>query len=135
MLNASRRFWVVAVSVVALASAAFMYSCGSGTKSTAPGGGGGGAELNSGNVVNGQVFQHTFMTAGAFPYHCTIHAAMTGNSVTVDASSANDSVAGGVSIVNSSTPGFSPSAVTIKPGGSVRWKNVSGTTHTVTSGS
>jgi plastocyanin len=31
----------------------------------------------------GQIFVHTYATAGSFPYHCTIHAGMTGT-VTVN---------------------------------------------------
>jgi plastocyanin len=30
------------------------------------------------NLPSGQIFVHTFPTAGSFPYHCTIHASMTG---------------------------------------------------------
>jgi plastocyanin len=30
------------------------------------------------SLPSGQVFVHTFPTAGSFPYHCTIHAGMTG---------------------------------------------------------
>jgi plastocyanin len=90
-------------------------------------------ELNSGAIPPGVVYQHTFASAGTYPYHCTIHAAMTGNQVVVDAGSAVDSAV--VSIVSMSAPGFSPSSVTIKPGGHVRWINAHTTTHTVTSGS
>jgi plastocyanin len=91
------------------------------------------AELSSGNLAPGMVYQHTFANAGTYPYHCTIHAAMTGNQVVVDAGSAVDSAV--VNIVSMTAPGFSPSSVTIKPGGRVRWINTHTTTHTVTSGS
>ena len=30
------------------------------------------------NLPSGQLFLHTFATAGSFPYHCTIHSGMTG---------------------------------------------------------
>src|SRR5262245_7193502 len=40
---------------------------------------GGGLELNSGNIGSGGTFPHTFMTAGTFGYHCTIHSGMTGS--------------------------------------------------------
>jgi plastocyanin len=30
------------------------------------------------NLSSGQLFVQTFATAGSFPYHCTIHAGMTG---------------------------------------------------------
>jgi plastocyanin len=32
----------------------------------------------SGNMAPGATFSQTFMTAGTFPYYCTIHAGMTG---------------------------------------------------------
>jgi plastocyanin len=90
-----------------------------------------GSELNSGNLGGGVVFQHTFASAGSFPYKCTNHPVMTGT-VTVSASSANDSAF--VAIVNMTSTGFSPQSVTIKPGGHVRWLNNLGQpAHTVTS--
>ena len=90
-----------------------------------------GAELNSGQLAAGKVFQHTFASAGSFPYKCTNHPVMTGT-VTVNASSANDSAF--VSIVSMTATGFSPQSVTIKPGGHVRWLNNPGQPpHTVTS--
>jgi plastocyanin len=30
------------------------------------------------SLPTGQIFLHTFPTAGSFPYHCTIHPGMTG---------------------------------------------------------
>jgi plastocyanin len=30
------------------------------------------------SLPSGQIFVHTFATAGSFPYHCNIHAGMTG---------------------------------------------------------
>jgi plastocyanin len=104
--------------------------CGSSSGPTTPPGG---LELNSGNIPPGGVYQHAFANAGTFAYHCTIHAAMTGNKVVVDAAASADSAV--VSIVSASSPGFSPSSVTIKPGGHVRWVNAHSMTHTVTSGS
>lgn len=35
-----------------------------------------GSVLNSGNIGNGGSYQHTFNTAGTFPYHCVYHQAM-----------------------------------------------------------
>ena len=37
-----------------------------------------GSELGSGNLSQGQTYQHIFTQAGLFPYHCTIHPNMTG---------------------------------------------------------
>ncbi len=118
---------VVGVAIVS----AIVSSCSSKNNPASPGGSAG-LEINSGNVPPGGVYQHVFANAGTFPYHCTIHPPMTGNSVTVSASSSNDSAF--VQIVSASTPGFSPSSVTIKPGGHVRWINAHTVTHTVTSG-
>ncbi len=33
------------------------------------------------SLAGGQIFVRTFATAGSFPYHCTIHAGMTGTIV------------------------------------------------------
>ncbi len=124
--------WSAAVLLLIAAVVIPACSKSSSNKVTNPGGGGGGLELNSGNIGAGLAFDHTFNTAGTFPYHCTIHAAMTGNSITVDPNSSVTSV--NVSIVSSSAPGFSPSSATIKTGGTVHWTNATGVTHTVTSG-
>ncbi|HEX4936852.1 MAG TPA: hypothetical protein VFV33_26905 [Gemmatimonadaceae bacterium] len=83
-------------------------------------------ELNSGTLAAGVGFQHTFASAGSFPYHCTIHPSMTGT-VTVAGGGA-DSV-----FVNIAGNAFAPQAATVKPGGTVRWKNNDGVPHTVTS--
>lgn len=128
MKSKGRTLWTLMVIVVAVAASVLACSKNNPSNSTP-----GGLELDSGNIPSGGVFQHTFANAGAYPYHCAIHAAMTGNSVTVDVTSTTDSAF--VQIVSMSTPGFSPSTVTIKPGGHVRWLNVQGTTHTVTTGS
>lgn len=122
---------LAAVTIVALVAIA---SC---SKSSSPynpgtgggGGGGGGLELNSGNIPGGGVFQHTFATAGAFGYHCTIHGLAMAGTVNVNASSVNDSV---LVTVGSGGNNYSPATVDVKPGGHVRWINV-GVTHTVTS--
>ncbi len=128
-----RWFWASTTALsIAIATLATIYACGSSSKSTAPPGGGGGPELSSGSIPASGTFPHTFMTAGTFPYHCTIHSNMTGNSVIVDAASSNTSAA--VSIVGG-VPGFSPSSVTVKPGSIVTWTNNAGVAHTVTSGS
>ena len=129
----SMRSLLLSAALLLLVAAVAVPACSKKNKVTNPGGGGGGLELNSGNVAPSGTFDHTFNTAGTFPYHCTIHSAMTGNSITVDPNSTVSSV--NVSIVSSSAPGFSPSAATIKVGGTVHWTNSTGNTHTVTSGS
>ena len=37
-----------------------------------------GGLFNSGDVSSGQSYSFTFATAGSYPYHCQIHASMTG---------------------------------------------------------
>lgn len=105
--------------------------CGGDSNPTSPPPGGGTLEMNSGSIAGGQTYQHQFMTAGTFPYHCSFHSAMTG-SVTVDANSSV--MTASVSIVNSTSTGFQPGTITVGVGGTVTWTNNNGTTaHTVTS--
>jgi plastocyanin len=86
-------------------------------------------ELNSGGIGPGSSYGHTFSTAGSYSYFCAIHPVMRGT-VIVDASGP---ASASVSIVNSSASGFSPSSVTVAPGGTVTWTNNDFVTHTVTS--
>jgi plastocyanin len=103
-------------------------SCNSGGGSSSPTNPGTtSTELNSGDFGAGAVFQHRFLAAGTYRYHCIHHGAMTG-SVTVDASAA-DTVAN-VSIVSFTSP-FP--AASVKPGGRVVWTNNTSMVHTVTS--
>lgn len=123
----------IAFPLALLGMALFLVGCGGG-------GGGGGGVTNPGTGPSfdlhfpatnaSQTF--VFNDAGTWDYHCTPHGSqgMTG-SVVVNASSANDSML--VSVGPSNTLTFSPASVTIKPGGVVRWVNVSTMTiHTVT---
>ncbi len=95
---------------------------------TSPGGGGGGGAFDSGTLVAPATFRHTFPTAGTFHYQCNFHVSlgMVGT-VTVAAGAADSTVA-----VNAAGTSFTPSSVTIRPGGVVTW-NVTSGTHTVTS--
>jgi plastocyanin len=131
MKNRLHSAWLPALIVLISAGSIAIAGCSKDSPTT-PVVGGSTPELSSGNIPNGGVFQHTFATAGTFPYHCSLHGAMTGNSVVVSAGSVNDSAF--VQIVSLTAPGFSPPSVTIKPGGHVRWLNVQGSPHTVTSG-
>ncbi len=83
-------------------------------------------ELNSGNIVNGGTYVHTFATAGTYDYHCTIHGITMSGSVTVVPGSA---ASAGVSIENNF---YTPPTAQVAPGGTVTWNNA-GSTHTVTS--
>jgi plastocyanin len=73
-----------------------------------------------------------FNDVGSWGYRCIPHGSsgMTGT-INVDAASANDSAF--VQVGPGDALAFSPASVTIKPGGYVRWANVSSMTiHTVT---
>lgn len=129
-----RRAILLSTAAGVLAAATFVLGCSKKSNPASPaGGGGGGTELSSGNIPPGGVFQHTFAAAGTFPYHCAIHAGMTGNQVVVSASAAGDSAF--VQIVSATAPGYSPASVQVRPGGHVRWVNAHTVAHTVTSGS
>ena len=130
-----RRLALSLLAAIALVTVALAAGCSNDSSPTTPGGGGGGgggtpATINSGIIAaSGGSFSFTFPDSGTTNYHCGLHPAMTGNSVTVTSTSANDSVV--VQIVSQSAPGFSPSAANIKPGGTVRWVNVHNMAHTV----
>lgn len=88
--------------------------------------GSGGLELDSPTLGSGAVYRHTFAVAGTYNYHCNIHSFMHGTVIVS---------AGGPASVAVSIQGFSfsPSSVTVGPGGTVTWTNNDGTAHTVTS--
>lgn len=125
----NRRALIVLGVLVSFAFAVIIGCGGSGSRSTNPGGGGPSFNLTfpAQNVSR----QFTFTTAGTWDYHCTAHSNMDGV-VVVDAGSANDSALVDVSSAGMAQT-YTPSSVTIKPGGSVRWVNKSTmTNHTVT---
>ena len=105
-------------------------ACSKSSSPTSPTGGGSGTPFDLGPFARGQSATVTFATAGTFPYHCVPHASMgMRGTVQVDAGGSDSAVvqvgAGGFA--------FAPSSAHIKPGGSVRWVNVSTlTNHTVT---
>ncbi|MBI1796202.1 MAG: hypothetical protein HYR74_04030 [Candidatus Eisenbacteria bacterium] len=125
-----RRLLVPALGLLLAGVFVIAISC---SKSTSPAGGGGGGalELNSGTLVNGASYSHVFANAAVYGYHCQIHGTGMAGSVTVAGGGADSML---VSVGPGGTLSYSPNAVTIKPGGTVRWINVSGgTNHTVTS--
>ena len=130
----NRRGTILRLSVLAgvIAAAVVIYACSSSKNPSSPyggggGGGGGGAkELDSGNITNGTTFSHAFNTVGSFSYHCIYHAGMTGTVVVNAGGSTVDTT------INQVTSGANPTVV-CKTGGTVRWHNATGTTHTVTS--
>ena len=92
-----------------------------------------GTSLTSPGTSNKRPF--TITEVGSWDYRCQAHATsgMTGT-VVVDTMSTNDSqvVSVGAPGPNPGNLNFVPKTVTIKPGGYVRWVNVSSmTTHTV----
>jgi len=127
------RMFFVFAAVLALGIA----GCSNSKSPTNPYGGGGGGGNNSGPLALGpfaigQSASFTFANAGTFGYHCIVHQAMgmTGT-VQVDSSGA-DSLVVQIGPGNGFT--FGPASAHIKPGGYVRWVNVSNlAVHTVTS--
>ncbi len=121
-----------------VAASSLLLGCGKSSSPTNPGGGigggggggGGGANtpFDSGTLTAPAAFSHAFPTAGTVTYHCNFHVSL-GMVGTI-----NISAAAADSIVNVTASGttFSPSTITIKPGGIVHWNIASGT-HTVTS--
>ena len=109
------------------------------SKNNGGGGGGGGItnppsgdSFDSGDMNQGQSFQFTFPTAATVGYHCRHHAEMTGT-ISIATGQADSAV---VSMVSNRPYGhaFSPSTVSIKPTGYVRWvNNDAGVVHTATS--
>jgi len=83
-------------------------------------------ELNSPNLATNGVFMHTFANAGTFNYHCKFHGGMTGSVTVAGGQPASASVAIGDN-------SFSPTSVSVAPGGTVTWTNNGLNTHTVTS--
>ena len=130
------RYGFYRVAAVLLIGAATLAGCSKSSSPTSPygggaggggGGGGGGTAFNSGALTAPTSFSHTFAATGSVGYHCNFHQSMgmvgTVNVVSGGAASAT---------VTASGTTFSPSSVTIGPGGTVTW-NVTGGTHTVTS--
>jgi plastocyanin len=132
---------LVLTSVLALLAIA---ACGKSSSPTSPygggggggggGGAGGGTTFNFGPFAQGQSASFTFPTAGTFGYHCIPHQAMgmvgtvqvDGNAGALDSALVSIGAGGGLT--------FSPTPAHIKPGGHVRWVNVSTSNiHTVTS--
>jgi plastocyanin len=87
-------------------------------------------QINSGDVeFQGGSYQQSFPAAGSYAYLCLRHPLQKGQ-VVVEAGGADSAQ---VDIVDDSVTGFQPATVTIRPGGSVRWRNTSLQNHTVSS--
>ncbi len=79
---------------------------------------------DSGTLNTGDKYFYTFNDAGVYPYHCTIHPAMTAVVVVVDP--VEISIAGFA---------FNPDSINVVPGTMVRWTNEDGVEHSSTSDS
>ncbi len=116
-----------------VATALVVVACSKSTSPTYGGGGGGtGPTFDLHFPATGSSQSFTFADAGSWGYHCTPHGSCCGMTGTVvvsaGASADSDTVSVGSGGLN-----FVPATVTIKPGGHVRWVNVSALTiHTVT---
>jgi plastocyanin len=89
-------------------------------------GSGGNPIFDSGTLTGGKTFTHTFATAGTYDYVCRLHP-MNGIVRVVPAGAASAAVA----IVDAPTPAFTPTEVTIGPGGVVTWTHAGTMPHTV----
>ncbi len=133
------RHSVVLAASLAVITAAALTGCSKSSSPTSPygggsvggGAGGGGATntpFNSGTLTTPAGFSHAFPVSGSVGYHCNFHVSLGMVGTVVVSSAATDSVV----TVTASGTSFTPSSVTIKPGGIVHWSITSGT-HTVTS--
>ena len=129
---------VVPVLCVALGVAAGIGACsssnsGSGYPTAPPASG---PSFNLGFPAKGSSQSFTFVDAGSWDYHCAPHQlmGMTGTViVSAGATADSDTVAVGVDGSGVEHMVFTPSSVTIKPNGHVRWVNRSTSpVHTVT---
>ena len=111
-----------------LVAALGLFGCSSDSDST--GGGGVGREFVSGDMGNGQSFQHVFTKSGSFPYFCRYHggAGGVGMAGTITVSGSGTANLNAFSITNNTL-----TSATIDVGDTVRWTNNTIVTHTVES--
>lgn len=138
MPRGGRRPALVVAALVTLLTAASCNQSGSptspyggGSTGGGTGGSGTGTTFNFGPFALGQSVTLAFPNAGTFGYHCIPHRAMGMiGTVQVDAGGADSTAVQ----IGANGFSFAPATAHIKPGGHVRWVNVSGlTVHTVTS--
>ncbi|MEW6051817.1 MAG: hypothetical protein AB1644_12260 [Candidatus Zixiibacteriota bacterium] len=113
-----------------LIAAMGILGCSSDSNSTGGGGGGGGREFVSGDMGNGQSYQHVFTKSGSFPYYCRYHggAGGVGMAGTITVSGSGSASLHAFSITNNTLQ-----STTIDVGDTVRWTNNTVVTHTVES--
>jgi hypothetical protein len=125
-MRSTRLPWLLAAALVATLAVG---ACSSNDSKT-PTSPGGGTQLSLALPAGGGSATKTFGTNDErIGYKCGIHPAMTGDTVIVSSASSVESVL--VTVVSMTAPGFSPSTVTVKPGGKVRWVTPMGAPHTV----
>ncbi len=123
-MKRNRSALVLAAATLALLGAAALAGCSDDDDPYGPGPGPTGFDSGSMNAPANYV--HTFATASTVSYHCTFHRSMGMTGTVTVVNGAADSA-----VVTASGMVFTPVAVSIKPGGYVRWA-VTGGTHTVT---
>ena len=125
MLPRPARLLVVLVITLAIAGVAGCSKSGDSTSSAPPVTG---PTFSVSFPASGASQQITFTDIGSWTYHCIPHqsSGMTGT-VVVDAGAADDSasVKVGADSLTANVLRFSPPTVRIRPGGHVRWYNVS----------
>ena len=128
-----------AAVLVFIAFVALVPACSKSTNPYSSGGppAGGGTTFDLAFPAQGASRTFTFPDSGSFAYHCRAHQSqgMTGVVIVAAAGADSDTVAVGVTGGGAAALKYTPSSVTIRPGGTVRWINRSTmTNHTVTSG-
>jgi len=82
--------------------------------------------FNSGSIGSGKTYSYTFLTAGTFQYHCSIHPSMI--SKVIVTSTPVTSAAVSIEFMS-----FVPATITVSAGTIVTWTNNDSMAHTVTS--
>ncbi len=136
---------VVAIALTSCKSSNPTNPYGMNTTGGGGGGGGGGTalELNGSLAASGGQYTHTFMTAGTFNYHCTIHPSCTSLAGTIVVLPSGGTIrnrilgitqSGGTSGYYGTTcSGLSLQLDSVFVGDMVTWTNNSPFAHTVTS--
>lgn len=126
--------YALAPLVIAAVAGLAACSSGGGGGDGNPTGGGGGTIFSSGDMAgSGGTFSHTFTATGTILYHCRYHGdsggvGMSGVIAITNPGQYDITKTVDVTITASSLPNLS-----IKNGDTVRWTNISGSTHTVQS--
>jgi len=118
-----------AVASLLLLCLPLVAACSKNDSNPAAPGNGGTLELNGALAARTGIYQHQFLAAGSYPYHCTIHQGMSGTVTVSSSAPASDSLQS--VLVSGST--FTPPSLVVPVGGVVTWVNSDDANHTVTS--